>query len=176
LNPAAEDEVSLRRFVLTVTQWAVFIVGLFTGILSFGDEQNSSLDPRQQAIEKAYSSPIDFWGKVVDEDGRPIPGVTVTFTIDDFSSAFQDDKPQTTALSDANGLFSLTGKKGVGLQVSVSKSGYYSTGDRSGADLNYLSKASENRTSFFRGGTKEPFPTRSQPTIFVLAKRGAPTD
>ena len=48
--------------------------------------------------------PINFWGKVVDENDRPIEGALVDFYWNDLSRA---GTSRVKALSDANGFFSL---------------------------------------------------------------------
>jgi hypothetical protein len=149
----------------------ILIIGSLLETLVYGQDQISNVNPRQQAVQQAYNSPIDFWGKVVDQDGKSIAGVTVTFTVFTLGSAWSDDKPKVVVVSDAKGLFSLTGKKGIALVISTSKEGYDSTSDQSVADLNYLRKASEHKTSFHRGEKDEPFPTQSEPTVFVLTQK-----
>ena len=72
-------------------------------------------DPRFE-----WKAPINFYGKVVDQDNQPIAGATVKFVWNDISSAGWSSAEST---SDVNGLFSLADKKGKGLSVSVSKMG-----------------------------------------------------
>jgi len=149
----------------------LFIIGCLIGTLSFGQDPDPNQNPRLQALQQAYNSPIDFWGKVVDQNGNPVAGATATITLDSQWNDY-DNKPKVTVFSDAHGLFSLTGKKGIGIVVYVSKDGYYSTEEQSAAALNYFFKTSNNQNSFYRGGTKEPFPTEAQPTVFVLTQKG----
>jgi hypothetical protein len=44
-----------------------------------GQDQN----PRAQTWAEALKSPIDFWGKVVDQNDKPIMDATVTITVSD---------------------------------------------------------------------------------------------
>jgi hypothetical protein len=157
------------------TKQTLIFIGCLICTLSFGQDQNASqnanLNPRQQALQQAYDSPINFWGKVVDQNGNAIEGAKVTFTIDSHMGE-DDGKPKVTVLSDAGGLFSLTNKKGAGIVVYVAKEGYYSTEEQSAAAVNYFLKTTNNLTSFRRGGKSEPFPTEAQPTVFVLTQKG----
>ena len=152
------------------TKWSLIIVGCLTGALAHA--QGTGLEARKQAFEQASHSPINFWGKVVDQNGNPIEGVTATFSLT--SDMFSEDNPKTVVLSDANGRFSLTEKTGLGISVWVTKDGYYSISGEADASLNYFQKSKNPLFSFRRGGTNEPFPTEQQPTIFTLTKKGQP--
>jgi hypothetical protein len=162
------------------TKLSLIIVVCFAGTLSFGQNPNPNQNPKQQAMkqaaEQAANTPINFWGKVVDQNGNPIAGATATFSLP--SSSFSEDEDSTTkivVLSDANGLFSLIGKTGAGISVWVSKEGYYSVPDEADAGfLDYFRKSKYPQTSFNRAGTWQPFPTEQQPTIFTLTKKGQP--
>jgi hypothetical protein len=115
-----------------------------------------------QTGKDPYNSPIDFWGKVVDEKGNPVEGATATFIIN--ISPDTAHESTVTVPSDAAGLFSLTGKRGRGIAVSVAKDGYAST---SGSfNLNYSLK----------GKVEQPFPTQKNPSLFELQKKGAVLD
>ena len=114
-----------------------------------------------QAGKNPYNAPIDFWGKVVDEKGTPVEGATATFIINISPDTHEST---VTVPSDAGGLFSLTGRKGLGVSVSVAKDGYAPT---SGSfNLNY----------WLKGKLEQPFPTREHPTLFELKKRGTAMD
>jgi hypothetical protein len=160
-----------RRLVTLRT--AVIVFGCLGGALSLGQNQNPNPNPRQQALEqfqaKVDKTPIDFWGKVIDQSGAPVEGAKVTITLSSNILAEEGDSPKIIILSDANGLFSLTGKTGLGITVWVSKDGYYSVSAQSAASLTYFP-----RKSFNRAGAWESFPTQQQPTIFTLNKKGQP--
>src|SRR6266478_6695400 len=54
-----------------------------------------------------WKQPINFWGNVVDESNAPVAGASVHFSWNDLSA---DGTSTSSTNSDANGLFSLTGK------------------------------------------------------------------
>jgi len=100
--------------------------------------------------------PINFYGKVLDENENPVPGVSVSFGWTDLSP--QGHSSASTA-SDASGLFALEGQTGKHLSVSIVKDGYYTS--RSNLD------------SFFFSGKNENFtPNRNVPVLFHLRKKG----
>jgi len=113
---------------------------------------------QMKEIAAAYNTPINFWGKVVDEKGNPVPGALAKM-----GAADQPLKTGTEyeRITDANGLFSVTGAKGLSLSVDVSKAGYYRT-DRSRGQVSY----------FYPSGNKVPLPTQNSPTVFELRKMG----
>jgi Carboxypeptidase regulatory-like domain len=71
--------------------------------------------------------PIEFYGKVVDQFGKPIPGVTVVFQWTTVVGPVTNPERQT--LSGTDGRFELRGVQGKVLQVKVLKNGYEDTDD-----------------------------------------------
>ncbi|HAV62377.1 MAG TPA: hypothetical protein DCY13_08445 [Verrucomicrobiales bacterium] len=74
-------------------------------------------------LRKAYSHPIEFYGKVVDQDENPVPGAEVNFTWATPPPNEYGNKASTQ--SDADGRFELKNAVGRTLTVRVAKSGYY---------------------------------------------------
>jgi len=72
--------------------------------------------------EYEWKMPINFFGRVVDENEQPVPSATVELSWTDLSQA-GSSKAQTT--TDAQGFFSLLKQTGRHLEVRVSKDGYY---------------------------------------------------
>src|SRR5438128_2385625 len=63
-----------------------------------------------------WRTPIQFYGKVVDESGQPVAGATVHFAWNDLSP---EGTSRSETESDADGLFSLTGKTGKILTIQI---------------------------------------------------------
>lgn len=77
-----------------------------------------------QQEEADWRKPIEFYGKVVDENNNPIVGAHVQFQW----RGRPDESASTSATeSDSQGLFKLEGKTGRSLLVSVDMSGYYNS-------------------------------------------------
>ena len=72
-----------------------------------------------------WQAPIEFYGKVVDENSNPVVGAKVTFSW--IETPEETGTRSSAAESDAEGLFSLHGARGPSLRVSVDKEGYYSS-------------------------------------------------
>ena len=84
--------------------------------------ESNSIDPR---ILAAWQVPIEFYGKVLDENTNPVAGVNIHFR---WSEKPADDGMKTSdTQSDSDGLFSLHGEKGRSLTVWFSKDGYHSS-------------------------------------------------
>jgi len=113
---------------------------------------------KAQALFDAYHSSIDFWGKIVDETGEPIPGASVNFTLNNHP---ERDGAYLQTTSDSEGLFNLTGKTGASLFVAVDKEGYYQTKKSSGSFKYYQLKQ-----------TNKNLPKELSPAIFVLKRKG----
>ena len=112
-------------------------------------------EERQNGLNE-WRTPIEFYGKVVDENNRSVSEVQIDFSCNDIS-ATGTSSYQTK--SDENGLFSLSNVKGKLLVVRISKAGYY------------VSK--KDNTSFEYGDRySRPNPHPNSPVIFHLRKNG----
>jgi hypothetical protein len=102
-----------------------------------------------------WQAPIEFYGKVVDENSNAVAGANVQFQWMELPT--DDGSRKSVTQSDAEGLFSLQGAHGPSLSVSVSKEGYYPR--RGGAQNGPLAAASFS-------------PDPQNPVIFQLRKKG----
>lgn len=109
--------------------------------------------------------PINFYGQVVDENNRPVAGATGHFEWDDTTT----NKHSSEVTSDTAGLFALSNAFGISLDVSVFKSGYYSS--RKNRYAQYFKYSQPNFDTFY--GTSEFFkPDSSRPIVYYLRKIG----
>jgi hypothetical protein len=104
-----------------------------------------------------WQSPIEFYGKVVDESSNAVAGAKVNFHWVEVPD--ETGNRSTNTESDARGLFLLQGARGPSLTVSVSKEGYY---PRSGG-AQYGPLGAGNFT-----------PDPQMPVIFQLRRKGIP--
>jgi uncharacterized repeat protein (TIGR03803 family) len=119
--------------------------------------------------------PINFYGKVVDENDQPVAGATAHFVWDvgatnNVPRPFTDTgKISADITTDSAGLFSLTNVMGTELDVSVSKAGYYSS--RTNRGTQYFKYSKPNIDSFY--GIGDYFkPDPNHPVIYYLHKMG----
>jgi hypothetical protein len=116
---------------------------------------------REQDRDFEWKTPIEFYGKVLDQDGNPVAGATADINWTDMSP---DGSSQMQVTSDAAGLFSVTGISGKHMTVQVTKDGY-------------LREISKGRSAFEFAGFWEPTyyePDPNNPVIFYLKKKGEP--
>lgn len=150
---------------------------------AYGRRAIAEQKARNTEIERIWkaqlSAPINFFGKVVDENSQAIAGAIVELSWNDLPpeeetreytgenftpfAYMHSSKSQTT--SDAQGLFSLVDKKGKRLSVRVSKAGYYSTADARLQTFEY----GDPLVGIF---TPDP----ANPVVFHLRKKGAGVD
>jgi hypothetical protein len=104
-------------------------------------------------------TPIQFYGKVVDEAGNGVSDAEVQISFNDHLGA---GNSKSQAFTDANGLFSASGH-GLGLAVSVSKEGYYHLPQSNGS-FGYAKGA----------GGQTPHSNPNDPALFVLRKMRNP--
>ena len=124
-----------------------------------GMPQNRAIAYPDNAFDD-WRTPINFYGRVVDEANGPVEGAAINFGWTDTSF---DGYSRASTIRDSNGFFTLEGRTGKHLSVNVSKGGYY------------ISKS--NRTSFFYAGENENFvPDLNSPIVFVLRKKGNGVD
>jgi hypothetical protein len=108
-------------------------------------------------LRKAYSHPIEFYGKVVDQDENPVPGADAHFTW--AKPPPHEYGNESNVQSDADGRFELKGAFGRTLTVRVAKNGYYfPDGQRIG--FNYAPEEENFKA--------DP----NNPVIFRLRKKG----
>lgn len=108
-----------------------------------------------------WDTPIEFYGKVVDEIEVSVRDAAIDFSRVDVHGVAQ----HSSAISDGSGLFSLTGVRGKDLSVEVTKQGYYTS--------------RRNQTMFLYtdiSGRGTFTPDASNPVIFQLRKKGPGTD
>lgn len=120
---------------------------------------SNSTNGLNPTVSEIWQKPINFYGKVVDENNNPISDATVSFRWDDMTAP--DFTRTSTDKSDSAGLFSLRDKRGATLGVSVGKEGYYS----SQKDTNSFHYAVPPNNLVFS-------PDRANPVIFHLHKKG----
>lgn len=109
-----------------------------------------------------WRTPIEFFGKVIDEQDRPVSDAEIQFEwVGTSEKNGGDGVGHKLMTSDANGFFMINGIEGKRLVMSVRKDGYHS-------------KRSWNDGAFEYGGFwhKEFIePNRNEPVIFHLVKR-----
>ena len=108
----------------------------------------------QQRALADWQRPIEFYGRVVDENTNPVAGASITFGWSELPT--QEAARKTTTMSGANGLFSLHGERGPALDVWVGKEGYYA------------SHRGQWGFSYLNGFLSDPM----NPVVFVLRKKG----
>jgi hypothetical protein len=114
---------------------------------------------QEKAFLTVFNTPIKFWGKVVDQYGKPVEGATVKFSAND---KYWESGSKYQTQSDVGGFFSITNAKGISLSVDVEKAGYHRNPQSYGS-FSYVSRDSAQDKSI---------PTSDNPAIFVLRKMG----
>jgi hypothetical protein len=120
--------------------------------------KNEPAGRKEDQINAWYLTPISVYGKVVDEKGLPVSAANVAVGIADNPSGSGSTYAQTT---NATGHFSLTGVRGIAFSVRAEKEGYYSTKQSRG-----------HRNIITPVDSDLPEPSRDQPIVLVLRKRG----
>jgi hypothetical protein len=116
-------------------------------------QESNAINPQLLA---AWQAPIEFYGKVVDENTNPVAGVNIHFNWSELPAEHGERTSDTT--SDFEGLFSLHGKRGAALTVWFSKDGYFA------------SRGGQETFSYALPKTISPDP--QNPVIFNLRKKG----
>jgi hypothetical protein len=75
-------------------------------------------------VTELLQKPINFYGKVIDENSNPVAGVSIKFRWTDLTAPNQERTSSTESYSD--GLFSLRDRHGASMTLWFSKAGYYS--------------------------------------------------
>jgi Carboxypeptidase regulatory-like domain len=120
---------------------------------------NMWLERVEKDKKAEWKVPIQFYGKVIDENSEPVAGANVHFQWTDLS-----DKGTAVAetATDSSGRFSLDGVKGKRLSVRVTKEGYYAS-----------QTASYKSFEFSNPGENIYYePDSANPVLFQLRRRG----
>lgn len=120
------------------------------------EERKLAIAEFERRLIGALTTPITFFGKVVDESNQPVANAQAHFNAQDKFDASGSTYQRT---SDENGLFSISNIKGATLGVGVGKEGYYSRDKSHGIFI-------------YAGNPNPPPPTRDNPAVFVLRKMG----
>ena len=119
-----------------------------------------------RAFIAAYQTPIEFYGKVVNQHGEAVAGASVKIL--PFDNAFGNSDTQMLLTSDAGGLFSVKGLKGLAIGVMVEKNGYLTW-----PDLGLEKPASAHRIEYGLDDTRGArFKDPNKPTLFTLHDPG----
>jgi Carboxypeptidase regulatory-like domain len=118
-------------------------------------------EKREQDRDFEWKTPIEFHGKVLDQDGNPVAGAAADIIWTDMSPSGSSHMQVT---SDGAGLFSVNNISGKHMTVRVTKDGY-------------LRQTSNGRSAFEFAGFWEPTyyePDPNNPVIFYLRKKREP--
>jgi hypothetical protein len=118
------------------------------------------LKQQQEGLEMdqdQWRTPINFFGRVLDENERPVEKASIHFEWNDLSDKGTSENRTS---SDAEGLFSLTGRTGKGMSLTITKDGYYTP--------------EESRYPSFEYGNpyRHFVPEPDKPIVFHLRKKG----
>jgi hypothetical protein len=119
-----------------------------------------------EQFKSDFRTPINFYGKVIDQRGDPVPDAEVKLSANDKA----DGRPsEYTRRTDEAGMFSITGAHGITLAVEVSKPGYRAIPPQHG-------KATSSGVFEYGLSSHGVYQSsENAPTIFVLYKPG-PTE
>lgn len=109
-----------------------------------------------------WKQPINFYGRVVDENNIAVSGAGIHFNWTDISPTGTSHADK---ISDGNGFFSLTGQHGKRMSVTVSKDGYYTYPSEKLKSFEYANPADGLFT-----------PDAGNPVVFHLRKKGVGAD
>ena len=116
----------------------------------------------------AYKTPIEFYGKVIDQHGEAVSGALIKILPVNNAFGTSDSSSDFEIASDAKGFFSVTNLKALSIGIEVTKEGYLTLGDR-GLDK----PASSRSIDFGLSDTKgKQFKDPNSPTLFSLHKIG----
>lgn len=152
----------------------IILVLLLTVVVAYGQQGNN--EERKRIEEKMLKGimeghgPVDFIGKILDQNGDAVSGATVKYSYSYFCYGeewFQCTKGG-SAQTDENGFFEVKEKKAESFRIEKIKADGYDTGM---ADNSFKGEWMFFKSSpFFNCQGK-----RDNPAIFVLRKKGEPT-
>jgi hypothetical protein len=127
---------------------------------------------RARDIGLNMNAPLEFYGQVIDQHGKPVPGVSATLKYNYFNAvvlaAYDAHNAEEKRVTDQNGEFGFFGKKGISLSVRLEPL----TGFKFGNGGYWSRNFSTDRES----SVKLPPTTKEKPFIFPAYRLGLPAD
>jgi len=127
---------------------------------------------RARDIGLSLNAPMEFYGRVVDQYGKPVPGVSAKLNYIHYNAVvlatYEPHKAEEKSVTDSNGEFSFSGKEGVTLTVTLEPKTGVSFGNNG-----YWSHSFQSDKQ--SGVTKQPT-SKEHPFIFPAYRLGQPTD
>ncbi len=120
-------------------------------------------EKRQQVVKKVMtvlSTPIVFYGKVIDQNGKPVSKARIGYGVLD---KFNEPGSNYHNYTNEKGYFEMSGIRGAVVTVTASKEGYYYIEDKSSQSFAY---------GIGPDSSTKPPPTKDNPAVFVLQKKG----
>lgn len=115
-----------------------------------------------EMVESMLNTPVVFYGKVVDQNGDPVPGANVDYgLLDKFNESGRIGKTK----ADSKGNIEISGIRGAKISVSVYKDGYHFIESRSKGSFAY---------AYGTDAYTKQAPTKESPAVLVLHKMGVP--
>lgn len=112
---------------------------------------------RDTVIQRYFSQPINFHGKVVDEKGVPVDAAEIQYSV--YSDWLRPNQKSVAGpKSDSSGKFAITGKSGASIFVRVTHPDFYET--------------EQSKGNFSFGDSGGFSSSSSEPVVFVLHKKG----
>jgi hypothetical protein len=137
--------------------------GSISPVMSGRSNPPATLQNRQ--FLSAFATPIEFYGKVIDQNGQPVSAASVKFVANDKPTGGRPSQFKTE--TDNSGNFSLTNVAGLTLAVDVSKPGYRPIPPE------YGRVTSSGVFDYGLSSAKGPHrPDRANPIVFRLHKYG----
>jgi len=130
----------------------------------FSQQAHSASSEGLAAWKQRFVKPIAFSGIAVDQDAQAVEGATVFLTVNQIVRP--ETSVNTNLLTDARGMFSITGIEGSTLGVRVEKAGYYPARKQNQEFFDYTD-ASE---------TGSFVPDLGRPLVFQLRRKGNGVD
>lgn len=129
---------------------------------SVADATRDYLEQKKADPLYDWKRPLVFYGKAVDEAGRPVVGANIRFEWNTLNNSNEVQSATEDRESDAQGSFFLAGRTGNPLSVTVSKEGYYTP-------------TAENLRTFQYAVPYEALftPDPANPVVYHLHKKGA---
>ena len=150
------DEKAVRAPTSPLPRGATNPAGPHLAELTQKFEEEMRADPSYQ-----FKVPIRFYGKVLDQDEKPVSEVSVSFEWNTLDQTNGLVAAKAGTKSDSQGLFSLEGQKGTPLCVILSKIGYYTPKENPGC-FEYAQPYAVNYH----------IPDPNNPVVFRLRRRG----
>jgi hypothetical protein len=167
---------------------SLFSVMLLLGLLTFEVQDNAPISTKSSTVQspindptslvqKVFWTPVNFYGKVIDQNGDPVPHAHIKYAVSEMGAynGLGSIPPHVVyGESDSKGCFAMLDTQRTSIFIYVSKPGYYCVNEKSNRNSSEMPESDVDSPVFFllwKKGLIEPL-IKNEQSIDISLNKG----